>query len=212
MNAVEVMLPLINHYADDIRIAVAQSLPLCAKSGVEALKKQGQDPRTFVVPFFAQVLTPLLSAIAEEGDSRAIPTPIRAILTPIRAILTPIRAILTPIRAIPTPICAILTPIRAILTPVRAVLGDMEVLQEQLQALGDLLENGGERCLSTDEQKKQVCSVMITILQEILASREARHAANAADAEDLDDEALEALQVDEHRIAILLNGNYVHTR
>jgi len=35
---------------------------------------------------------------------------------------------------------------------------------------------------------------------------------NAADAEDLDDEALEALQVDEHRIAILLNGNYVHTR
>ena len=62
------------------------------------------------------------------------------------------------------------------------------------------------------EQKKQVCSVMITILQEILASREARHAANAADAEDLDDEALEALQVDEHRIAILLNGNYVHTR
>ena len=135
------MLPLVDHYADDIRIAVANSFPLCTKAGVEALKKQGQDPRGFVTQYFAQVLEPLLHSIMEEED--------------------------------------------------------MEALQEQLQALGDLLDNAGAMCLNPDQRKK-VSDLLVSVLVEALMRRQQRHAANEADAEDIDEELAEVLQQDEN--------------
>jgi len=136
-----VLLPLIDHYADDIRIAVAQSVPLMMKAGVDALKKQNQPASLFTTAFMEKTLPPLLAAVSEEED--------------------------------------------------------MECLQEQLQAIGDLLDNAGESCLTPD-QRKSVADVLINILQECLARREIRHKANEADADDLDEEALEALQADEN--------------
>jgi len=138
--AAKVLLPLIDHYADDIRIAAATSLPLMMKAGVAHCEAKGESPSIFRTAFLGNCMDPLLNTAKEEMDN--------------------------------------------------------EVLQEQLQALGDLLDNAGKECLS-EPQQLSAAQLLESVLNEALARRQEQADNRLQNQDDLDEEALEALQEEE---------------
>jgi len=132
-----VVLPLMMHYADDIRIAVVQCLPLFMKCGMNAMKASGGDTNSFRAQLISTTLPDFLEAIENEEDPA--------------------------------------------------------VLQEQLQALGDYLDNAGRQCLNPDIQKR-ISEILVTVLQECLAGREAREKNYNDNADDLDEECMDKIE------------------
>eukprot|EP00658_Telonema_sp_P-2_P036440 TRINITY_DN26361_c0_g1_i3.p1 TRINITY_DN26361_c0_g1~~TRINITY_DN26361_c0_g1_i3.p1 ORF type:complete len:853 (+),score=300.23 TRINITY_DN26361_c0_g1_i3:115-2559(+) len=77
--SLELLVPYVEHYADEIREAACTALPLLLDSAIKALGTNGQDHRPFLLEFLNKVLDPLVEAIKDEEVEEVLQQQLQAL-------------------------------------------------------------------------------------------------------------------------------------